>query len=193
MKKQQRKQKNISRNSRQDGSNTVRIRGVAQDTWTPTLASGFQVQAFNIGVDPSIAISARVAAIAPTFAEWRIRSFRTKIQPGYTFSGATVPEVKYPTFWAGIETDPDSTAPTTLEQVVDNGGEMGRMNNPFSVNYPESASQWLKTTVGIVNTDIRFYVPATLYVATDEVLTADTFAGPVQLLHFYDFEFRNPK
>ncbi len=184
----QRKNKNKI-NTRQDGQNQIRLKGVAQDTITLTgVTATVQVSQIGLSVEAADSWIDRLIAVGPNFSEYRIRSLTAKIVPSLSTADGSVQNPT--TVYAGFETDPDAIVPTTLEEVVDNNGDMGNTYQPFEVRWPSESSQWLKTTVGVTNTDARFYRSGSLFVAA---LLPNTFAQTIDILYRYDVEFRNPR
>ncbi len=165
------------------------MKGVGQDSVSLTgVTATVQVSQIGISVEPADAWIARLNAVAPNFTEYRIRSLTAKILSNSTLSAETL--LPTDVIYAGFETDPDATVPTTLEQVVDNNGDMGNLFNPFEVRWPSEQSQWLKTTVGVTNTDARFYRAGSLFIAA---LLPNAEVRRVDILYRYDVEFRNQK
>ncbi len=192
MKSRNNRKKAPKSTSLNNGGNVVRIRGTTSDTFTLNnagAASAFIIQSIAIGVDPSLTFADRLGAIGPTFTEYRIRSLTAKVL------SETAPEsasslVEVPPIFAGFQTDNDAAAPTTPEGIVDNNGDLGNIYNPAIVSWPKEASNWLKTTVGVTNTDTRFYVAGALFVG--QLLPAMT-SQQVDVLYHYDVELRNPR
>ncbi len=183
----QRNNKKKASKSISTSSAMVRVRGITSDTVTLTaVAAGFITSSIAIGVDPALTFSARLGAIGPNFTEYRIRSLTAKIL-SQTQGGA--PSLVAPVF-AGFQTDNDATAPTTPEGIVDNNGDFGNTYNPAIVHWPKEASNWLKTTVGVTNTDTRFYVAGALFIG--QQLNAGA-SNNIDILYTYDFELRNPR
>ena len=181
--------KNTKANVRQDGANNIRVKGVACDPGNAFTGTGaFQLQRVAISVDPADNFATRLTNISPNFTEWRIRSLTAKVIPRQINTNTLGFDV--PPLYSSVVTDPDAALPTTLEGVVDNGGDAGNVYLPFEVRWPKESSQWLKCAVGLTNTDVRFYRAGYFNFAG---IFPNTSVFTYDVLYMYDVEFRNPK
>lgn len=125
--------------------------------------------------------SARLASIATNFAEWRVAKCEVRQMSSQS-------QVIHGGF-AGLcfVADADADAPTTLDQIVSADGDLGGSQDHLTCLI--MPTQWLKTTVGTVNTDVRFYTAGVIYSAVQSDGT--NFFNTTTFMD-YVVEFRNP-
>ncbi len=160
----------------------VRIRG--RDFAVNSVSSAtaaFAVASGSITVNTAD-FATNLLSYSTTFQQWRVKNIRfSAFSPTPTRTGLIA---------VACSADPDRGAPTTMSEMIQLGGDIANATQrPPVVVFPHE-TPWLKTTVGSVNTDVRFYQAGRYYLAVQYADGTNALAAYLKVE--YDVEFCDP-
>jgi len=176
------KRKGVSKRKGGKSSQTVRISGRefigSLDQAVSSSSMAFIGQ--NVEVNDAN-FSARLNNLSKNFIKWRLTKLKlTQLSSQSQVIAGGFQALSY-------EENPDAATPTTLDQMVSGNGQAGGSQDHIRVS--GGSSEWLNCRVGVVNTDIEFYVAGAIYCGAQSDGTK--FMNTICLAE-YTVEFKDP-